>query len=115
VHAQDTAAGQLNEQVVIDGMAPGGDRTGQTRTSATRSRPSHRAKPWPVALCTGGSGRDPTQLTIAGTRPPDQGDLDTKAEATTSSRGREFLGKFPVSEQDREKIAHLNAEKLFTL
>jgi predicted TIM-barrel fold metal-dependent hydrolase len=28
---------------------------------------------------------------------------------------REFLGKLPVSEQDREKIAHLNAEKLFTL
>jgi uncharacterized protein len=28
---------------------------------------------------------------------------------------REFLGKLPVSEQDREKIAHLNAEKPFTL
>jgi len=28
---------------------------------------------------------------------------------------RKFLGKLPVSEQDREKIAHLNAEKLFTL
>ena len=28
---------------------------------------------------------------------------------------REFLGKLPVSEKDREKIAHLNAEKLFTL
>jgi uncharacterized protein len=28
---------------------------------------------------------------------------------------REFLVKLPVSEQDREKIAHLNAEKLFTL
>jgi predicted TIM-barrel fold metal-dependent hydrolase len=28
---------------------------------------------------------------------------------------REFLGKLPVSEQDRGKIAHLNAEKLFTL
>ena len=28
---------------------------------------------------------------------------------------REFLGKLPVSEQDREKIAHVNAEKLFTL
>jgi uncharacterized protein len=28
---------------------------------------------------------------------------------------REFLGKLPVSEQDQEKIAHLNAEKLFTL
>jgi predicted TIM-barrel fold metal-dependent hydrolase len=27
----------------------------------------------------------------------------------------EFIGKLPVSEQDREKIAHLNAEKLFTL
>lgn len=27
---------------------------------------------------------------------------------------REFLGKLPVSE-DRGKIAHLNAEKLFTL
>jgi predicted TIM-barrel fold metal-dependent hydrolase len=27
----------------------------------------------------------------------------------------EFLGKLPVSEQDREKIAHLNAESLFTL
>jgi hypothetical protein len=65
VHAQDTAAGQLNEQVVID---------------------ARRAKPWPVALCTGGSGRGPAQLTIAGTQSPDQG-----------------------------KIAHLNAEKLFTL
>ena len=28
---------------------------------------------------------------------------------------REFLGKLPVSEQDREKITHLNAESLFTL
>lgn len=28
---------------------------------------------------------------------------------------REFLAKLPVSEQDREKIAHLNAEKLFNL
>jgi uncharacterized protein len=28
---------------------------------------------------------------------------------------REFLGKLPVSEQDREKIAHVNAAKLFTL
>jgi uncharacterized protein len=28
---------------------------------------------------------------------------------------REFIGKLPVSEQDRGKIAHLNAEKLFTL
>ncbi len=28
---------------------------------------------------------------------------------------REFLRKLPVSEQDREEIAHLNAEKLFTL
>lgn len=28
---------------------------------------------------------------------------------------REFLGKLPVSEQDRGKIAHLNAEKPFTL
>jgi uncharacterized protein len=28
---------------------------------------------------------------------------------------REFLGKLPVSEQDRAKIAHLNAGKLFTL
>jgi Amidohydrolase/Major Facilitator Superfamily len=28
---------------------------------------------------------------------------------------REFLGKLPVSEQDREKIAHLNAEKLTLL
>jgi hypothetical protein len=46
-----------------------------------------RAKPWPVALCTGGSGRGPAQLTIAGTQSPDQGDLETKAEATTRSRG----------------------------
>ncbi len=28
---------------------------------------------------------------------------------------REFISKLPVSDQDREKIAHLNAEKLFTL
>jgi uncharacterized protein len=28
---------------------------------------------------------------------------------------REFLGKLPVSEQDREKITHVNAEKLFKL
>ena len=28
---------------------------------------------------------------------------------------REFIGKLPVSEQDRGKITHLNAEKLFTL
>jgi len=28
---------------------------------------------------------------------------------------REFLGTLPVSEQDLEKITHLNAEKLFTL
>jgi predicted TIM-barrel fold metal-dependent hydrolase len=28
---------------------------------------------------------------------------------------REFLANLPVSEQDREKIAHLNAESLFTL
>jgi predicted TIM-barrel fold metal-dependent hydrolase len=27
----------------------------------------------------------------------------------------ELLGKLPVGEQDRGKIAHLNAEKLFTL
>jgi hypothetical protein len=33
----------------------------------------------------------------------------------TLDGAREFLGKLPVSEQDREKIAHLNAEKLFTL
>jgi predicted TIM-barrel fold metal-dependent hydrolase len=28
---------------------------------------------------------------------------------------REFIGKLPVSEDDREKMAHLNAEKLFNL
>jgi uncharacterized protein len=33
----------------------------------------------------------------------------------TPDRTREFLGKLPISEQNREKIAHVNAEKLFTL
>jgi hypothetical protein len=32
-----------------------------------------------------------------------------------SPRTKEFLGKLPVSEQNRGKIAYLNAEKLFTL
>jgi hypothetical protein len=31
---------------------------------------ARRAKPWPVALCTGGRGRGPAQLTIAGTQSP---------------------------------------------
>ena len=34
---------------------------------------------------------------------------------TSASPPRSFLGKLPVSEQDREKIARLNAEKLFML
>jgi hypothetical protein len=32
-----------------------------------------------------------------------------------SPRTKEFLGKLPISEQDRGRIAYLNAEKLFTL
>jgi predicted TIM-barrel fold metal-dependent hydrolase len=28
---------------------------------------------------------------------------------------REFIEKLPVSQDDKEKIAHLNAEKLFSL
>jgi predicted TIM-barrel fold metal-dependent hydrolase len=30
-------------------------------------------------------------------------------------RAREFVANLPVSEEDREKIAHLNAERLFAL
>lgn len=33
----------------------------------------------------------------------------------TQDGTREFISKLPVSEQDREKITHQNAEKLFTL
>jgi hypothetical protein len=49
-------------------------------------------------------------MTMAGMQSPGQGDLEKVMDGT-----REFLGKLPVSEQDREKIAHLNAEKLVAL
>ena len=52
-------------------------RASSARRPCTGSPASRPGKPWPVALWTGGSGRGPARLIIAGTQSPGRGGLPT--------------------------------------
>ena len=65
----------ISSRSQLDRVLPADPDPDGPRPSASLLRPSTwPAKPWPVALCTGGGEPSPAGMTMAGTQSPDRDD-----------------------------------------